>query len=335
MREGDYPALKASFAPWIKDLTLLIPNTRALGSWSVLAAATSCAITHTTPGAPDPIHIGPVSRFAERSITESSGVAVSRQFPGVIWTHNDGGSGPLVYATDTMGRNHGSFVVADVRNIDWEAMAIGACGDHQCLYLGDVGDNKVRRESVTIYRIREPTPQSPVADSALPIAGVERLEFRYPDGPRDVEAMYVDPGGGIYLITKTTKEAVLRYRLPATWWDQKDSRTAEPLGPFPIDPGTSRLAAVTGADLSLDGSMLVVRTYRELFFYAVEADGHVGDGPMATCPILGIESQGEAVAWLDDRRVVLTSERGVMGRGTIMVVHCQLSASASQTGAVP
>ena len=308
---------------------------RTLGSWSVLAAATSCAMTHTTPGAPYPIHIGPVSRFADRSITESSGVAVSRRLPGIIWTHNDGGSGSLVYATDTLGQNHGSFVVADIRNIDWEAMAIGTCGDHHCLYLGDIGDNKMLRESVTIYRIREPIPQTPIADSAVPVAGVERLEFRYPGGPRDVEAMYLDPSGNIYLITKTTDEAVLRYRLPAEWWDQDDPKTAESLGPFPIDPGTSRLAAVTGADLSLDGSMLVVRTYRELFFYAVEPDGHVGDGPLATCPILGIESQGEAVAWLDDQRVVLTSERGVMGRGTIMVVHCQLSASASQTGAVP
>jgi hypothetical protein len=136
--------------------------------------------------------------------------------------------------------------------------------------------------------------------------------------------MYIDPEGTIYLITKKTAEEVLRYRLPAEWWDHDELRTAEALGPFPIQPGTSRLSAVTDAALSLDGTMLVVRTYRELFFYAVEPDGHVGDGPVTTCPVLGIESQGEGVAWLDEERVVLTSERGIMGRGTIMIVHCEL-----------
>ena len=40
--------------------------------------------------------------------------------------------------------------------------------------------------------------------------------------------------------------------------------------------------------------------------------------------ILGLESQGEGVAWLDDERVVLTSERGVLGRGTVAVIRCRL-----------
>jgi hypothetical protein len=297
---------------------------RFLGSWSVLAAATSCALAHTTPGAPNPISIGPVSRFADRSLTESSGAAVSRHFPGIIWTHNDGGHGPLVYATDTLGRDRGSFVVAGAVNVDWEAMAIGNCGHRQCLYLGDIGDNREHRESVSIYRIEEPTPHTPSADSAVPVVGMERLEFQYPDGPQNIEAMYIDPGGDIYLITKTTDAVVLRYRIPAAWWNHDEPRTAEAFGQLPIQPGTSRLAAVTGADLSGDGTMLVVRTYRELFFYAVEPNGHVGDGPIATCPVLGFESQGEGVAWLDDERVVLTSERGVLGRGTIMIVHCEL-----------
>ena len=115
---------------------------RALGSWSVLAAATSCAMAHTTPGAADPIRIGPVSRFADRSIKESSGVAVSQQFPDIIWTHNDGGIGPRLYATDTLGRDLGSFVVTGASNVDWEAMAIGSCRDRQCLYLGDIGDKR-------------------------------------------------------------------------------------------------------------------------------------------------------------------------------------------------
>ena len=33
-------------------------------------------------------------------LIESSGVAVSRAYPDVLWSHNDSGDGPYVYATD-------------------------------------------------------------------------------------------------------------------------------------------------------------------------------------------------------------------------------------------
>lgn len=265
-----------------------------------------------------------MSRFEDRSITESSGVVVSRQYPGILWTHNDGGSPPAVYATDTLGRDHGAFELVGASNVDWEAMSLGTCGNDQCLYLADVGDNNLVRDHLVMYRIREPALPTAIADSAFPITEFERLAFRYPDEPRNVEAMYADRNGTVYLITKTTRGPPLWYRLSAADWDGHDTTAAEPLGPFPIETGSSRLAGITGADLTSDGSMLVVRTYRELFFYHVDVEGNVGDGPVATCPILGLESQGEGVAWLDDQRVVLTSERGVMGRGTVMIVHCEL-----------
>lgn len=41
--------------------------------------------------------------FADRRLDESSGVAVSRRNPGVLWTHNDGPR-PVLYATDTLDR---------------------------------------------------------------------------------------------------------------------------------------------------------------------------------------------------------------------------------------
>jgi len=40
--------------------------------------------------APGVLEIG---RITNPRITESSGVVASRQFPGVFWTHNDGGGG--------------------------------------------------------------------------------------------------------------------------------------------------------------------------------------------------------------------------------------------------
>lgn len=285
----------------------------------------NCSLAQTTPGAPDPVHIGPVTRFEDRAISESSGVVASRQFAGVLWTHNDGGNAAALFATDTLARKLGTWRVVGSDNRDWEDIAAGPCedGDH-CLYLGDVGDNRERRSTGRIYRFREPRPTSVAADVISQTAAAEVVTFQYPDGPTDVEAMYVDASGAVYLLSKGGSGPVMLYRLAASSWGSGHLETAEGLGVFPVEPGSSRLAGVTGADLSADGTRLVLRTYRELFFYGVDGAGAVGDGPVTTCPILGLESQGEGVAWLDDGRVVLTSERGVLGRGTVAVVHCQL-----------
>lgn len=287
----------------------------------------NCALAQTTPGAPDPLHVGPVTQFEDHTISESSGVAASRQFAGVLWTHNDGGNAPYLFATDTLARTLGTWIVAGSDNRDWEDIAAGPCPDGgHCLYLGDVGDNRERRSTDRIYRFREPDPDSVPSDSIGETPASAVLTFQYPDGPTDVEAMYVDTNGDVYLISKGGSGPVMHYRLRTGDWARGIDHvvTAEALGQFPIDPGTTRLAGVTGSDLSADGHRLVVRTYRELFFYAVDETGAVGDGPVTTCPILGLESQGEGVAWLDDQRVVLTSERGVLGRGTVAVVRCQL-----------
>ena len=287
----------------------------------------NCLLAQTTPGAPDPLHIGPVTQFEDRTISESSGVAASRQFAGVLWTHNDGENAPYLFATDTLARMLGTWIVVGSDNHDWEDIAAGPCPDGgHCLYLGDVGDNRERRPTGMIYRFREPNPDSVLSDSISETRAADVLTFEYPDGPTDVEAMYVDAKGDVYLISKGRSGRVTHYRLPTDAWggDTDHVVTAESLGQFPIDPGKTRLAGVTGADLSADGHRLVVRTYRELFFYAVDDTGAVGDGPVTTCPILGLESQGEGVGWLDDERVVLTSERGVLGRGTVSVVHCPL-----------
>ena len=50
---------------------------------------------------PDPppirvVDMGPIPR----EVRESSGLAVSRAYPGVFWTHNDSGDRPRLYALD-------------------------------------------------------------------------------------------------------------------------------------------------------------------------------------------------------------------------------------------
>src|SRR5262249_57059708 len=62
----------------------------------------------------------------------------------------------------------------------------------------DIGDNGVRRPSVQILKVVEPErlDDTPLAPAILP--------FRYADGPRDAEAVVVDPvTARVFVITKT------------------------------------------------------------------------------------------------------------------------------------
>src|SRR5437588_13008164 len=65
--------------------------------------------------------------FQNPRLVESSGVAVSRAHPGVLWTHNDSGDGPFLYATDLQGRDRGSLLVPGAHAVEWEDIALGPC----------------------------------------------------------------------------------------------------------------------------------------------------------------------------------------------------------------
>ena len=77
----------------------------------------------------------------------------------------------------------------------------------------------------------------------------------------------------------------------------------------------------TGAAFSPAGSRLVVRTYNELFFYKYARNGKLRlDGP--PCWIGAVEPQGEAVDFLDERTLVLTSESLPTQVGPVLRVSC-------------
>jgi hypothetical protein len=259
--------------------------------------------------------------FRNRALRESSGVAVSREHPGILWTFNDSDNPPYLFATDTLGGDRGTFEVAGARNIDWEAMALAPCGSGSCVYLADTGDNLERRFSVRLYRFPEPTPGQG-SDRRRRTAPAQSLEVRYPDRPRDVEAMFVDLHGNIYLISKGFLSPVRLYRVPASAW-RAGRVVADPLGPLPIDSGSSLGRLVTDAAMAPDGREVAVRTYHDIYFFRLGDQGRLVPGPgRRACSVAGLEPQGEGVAWLDAGTLVLTSERGPWRAGTVSVARC-------------
>lgn len=285
---------------------------RVSPGWASLLIAAACG---SAPAAPPAMILRMPTPFAHADLTESSGLAVSRRHPGVLWSHNDSDHDALLFATDTLGIDHGTVRVSGATNEDWEDLAIGPCGARTCLYIGDIGDNPEQRTSVRVYRVEEPDLG---ASATAPAAA---LEIQYPDGPHDAEALYVDTLGDLYVITKGRTQGILHFRVPAAAW-RAARALAEPLGQLPLDPQGTLLDMVTAADISPDNTRVAVRTYRRIYLLPRAADGRLLHSRGPPCTITGLESQGEGLAWLDNAVLALTSERGHLGPGTVTVLRC-------------
>lgn len=266
------------------------------------------------------------------ALPESSGATWSGQRADVFWTVNDGDEGVL-FAVDTLGRTVGTWPTRGGRIRDVEALAGGPCEEGWCLYLADTGDNAEEREAVRLYRVAE--PELPRADDASPGPGsttrpapeaLARTAFpvRFPDGPTDVEAVFVLPGERVYLVSKGRTRPVRAYRYPGPL--RPDTLvTLEALAPLG-DRAPGFTGRVTGAS-AVPGSadLVLVRTYEAMELYRVTDRGleALPDSRLSLRSLL--EPQGEAVAVRDDGTVVLTSEEGPLSSGSEMrLLRCRM-----------
>ncbi len=141
--------------------------------------------------------------LADRNIDESSGLARCLARPGMFWTHNDSGSGANLYLINDAGKTIAVYQVQTKAARDWEDMCSFCYGRQNYLLIGDVGDNAARRDVVHLLLIKEPDVSN-LAEAVHRQLPVERtFTFRYPDGPRDCEALAVDPAtGAAYRVSK-------------------------------------------------------------------------------------------------------------------------------------
>lgn len=258
------------------------------------------------------------SWLGNSELTESSGLATSRRFPGLFWTLNDSGNPPEVFAIDSSGRDRGVFRVEGAENRDWEALALARCGRRDCLYVGEVGDNNGRRNSLKLYRVPEPSIPAAGGRPAWPSG---TIEFRYQDGPRDAEAILVTPDQDVYLISKERSGGGRVYRLEGTAWNRREVATAKFLHQLPLPDGSP--FQVTDASLASDGISVVIRTYSYIFFFRLENGMLTPDDTRPRCYAAGLDIQGEGISWLKDGRLATTSERRSGLGGTISIVECR------------
>lgn len=245
-------------------------------------------------------------------ISEASGLGASRQNPGVLWTHNDSAFRGSVFALGTNGNLLAQYTVPGVYSGDFEDMSFGPgpVPGWNYLYLGDIGDNYLARESVRVFRFPEPAvyPFQAGNPPVVDIVDAEEITLYYPDGPFNAEAMFVDPiQGDLYIATKHTNSCRVYQATRA----QLDSGSPVSLR-FVAAPS---FRSVSGADISRDGSLITLRRPGRGGLWVRAAGQGVADALLAssaTIPVIGqpTEPNGEAIAFDPDALGYYTLSEG-------------------------
>jgi hypothetical protein len=232
-------------------------------------------------------------------VYETSGLALSSDAT-VLWTHNDRGHDPILYAVADNGGLRSRVLVTGTAPVDWEDIEAAPCASGRCLYIADIGDNDQVRGHITIYEITEPAFD-------VDRVAARAMRARYPDGARNAEAMFMLPGGDIYIVTKGDDNPPALYRFPAGMRAQQDVVLERVRGPM-AQP-RQRRDYITGASATPDGRWVAIRTYGAVHIYAA-ADLLSGTGGASITVDLGPlgEPQGEGIAIADDGTVWLSSE---------------------------
>ncbi|MGJ9421337.1 hypothetical protein [Aeromicrobium sp. CF3.5] len=187
-----------------------------------------------------------VSTIDDPRITEASGLAVSRTDSDLGYVINDSGQAQELYAVQiSTGTVVGVTAVTGGTWSDTEALAIDEDG---MLWIADTGDNLVQRDDAALYALPEPGRGDSTAEAT-------RYPVSFEDGPRDAEALLVQPGTGATFLISKSFDAGDVYALP------------DELVPGQVNLAERVAAApgvVTDAAFTPDGESAILRTYGDV-----------------------------------------------------------------------
>lgn len=210
--------------------------------------------------------------FDHPDLVESSGLARSQVTADRWWTHNDSGSSAVLYALERDGDTPSvrAFPLRYGLNIDWEDLSSFVRNGRAHLLVADVGDNWALRGSVALHWVEEPQDLASQGD----LGPVFTRLFDYPDGPRDVEAVAVEPQSAqVYLISKRDDPPRL-YRLSLEGQAPPVVNRAVSLGTLklPTSARGRRGRWITALDIDARGRRAAVLSLEAVYLYDRRAD---------------------------------------------------------------
>lgn len=270
-----------------------------------LVVAIGCAAPETSTGLFEPgVALG-VNH--NKQLEESSGLVASSKFPGRLWAHNDSGHAPEIFLLDSTAQTQASFRISGAVNRDWEDICRLSTDTASYLFIGDIGDNSRRHGLKVIYCVPEPDRLEGLSE----LTPTKTITIHLAGGYRDMEALMADPlTQNLYLISKR-EHAVRVYEVAFPYPD--DTVHLDHILEIPV-------SKITAADISPDGSEILMKNYTDVFYWKRNAGQTVVEALKAPPLILPYERepQGESIAWaIDGSGYYTLSENGKGERGKL------------------
>lgn len=269
------------------------------------------------------------SMVSDPAITETSGLAVSHQHPGVIWLHNDSGDTARLFAVEiASGEKLIELEIVGIDARDWEDLALAPCSretpDTDCLFIADIGNNNLDRTDLVIHRVQEPAqlgvPGTPLILTAAPL---DSYPITYPFADMASEAPLI-PDAEAFAIDRLSHRAFI--------WTKENARTRVMMLPdwaTTIDTpqplvylGEAPVGLITGADIGPHGDRFALRAYGPFYEFASGVDAFLADPQHTPLPQFTIkknvagELQGEAIAYADSPSAALPSVLYTLAEGS-------------------
>ena len=248
-----------------------------------------------------------------KRLVEASGLVASVNNLDHYWTHNDSGNPAEIFLIDSKADIKLTCKFTNLKNRDWEDIAIGAGPKEGVtyVYVGDIGDNRAEYPVKFIYRFEEPIF---AGQTELIISDYDTLIVKLPDGVRDSEALTIDPISNDMLLISKREDSVRVYQL--NYMDQKDTLLAERIAVL-------SLHNINAADISANGTEVLMKDYDRIYYW--ERAGNESMSELLIKKPIRLPytngPQDEAIAWKRDGTGFFTLGETVKGNGGNLVLH--------------
>ena len=264
---------------------------------------------------------------SKKTMAEISGIACSRVTPGYIWMESDNISSQIIATTEK-----GNACYLKVRltlssaRWDWEDLCGGVYDDKNYIFIGAIGDNEENGGEYRIHYFEEPAIPDTIGGTIK--ISAKSIHFQYPNGVKNnAEAlMYDNKEQMLYVITKKYYQPCQVFRMPF----RLDYGTSLQTMEYVCDLGISTdigigstpwgekaykgFHLVTGADISPDGSLVLIKNQNNtaqdnneefswVLLWKREGDESISETLKRQPEVIHSyeqEWQGEAICWLNN-----------------------------------
>lgn len=257
-----------------------------------------------------------VSGFLQsRELKETSGIAASGILEDIYYVHNDSGDTSRFFAITPKGKLVSTFYFQRDKNIpsrelDCEDIAVskGPGAGKSYVYLGDIGDNFNVRHYITVYRFQE---RSSWLENPLNNVVSAQLHLSYPDGPKDAEALMVDPIQNlIYIVNKRT-DTIRVYTTPLNF--KNNEARVMTLRSKIYFSGFKPFKYITAGDISKDGTKILLKSYGKVYYWQRRGKEPVWETMQRKPEELpyDMQRQGEAIGFTPNGEGYYTTSEGL------------------------